>query len=42
MERRKDRWENGVLKLDKPLNLPEGTEVNITAVPSFASLTGAS
>jgi len=26
MERRKARWEKGVLKLDKPLDLPEGSE----------------
>jgi predicted DNA-binding antitoxin AbrB/MazE fold protein len=26
MERRKAKWENGVLKLDKPLDLPEGSE----------------
>jgi len=40
MERRKARWENGVLKLEKPLDLPEGTEVTIIVVPSFFSLRG--
>ncbi len=40
MERRKAKWENGVLKLDKPLNLPEGTEVTVIVVPSIASLRG--
>jgi len=40
MERRKAKWENGVLKLDKPLDLPEGTEVTVIVVPTIASLRG--
>jgi len=40
MERRKAKWENGVLKLDKPLDLPEGTEVAVIVVPTLASLRG--
>ncbi len=40
MERRKARWENGVLKLDRPLDLPEGTEVTVIVVPPFSSLRG--
>ncbi len=40
MERRKARWENGVLKLDKPLNLPEGSEVAVIVLPTLASLRG--
>ncbi|MFN3421000.1 MAG: antitoxin family protein [Armatimonadota bacterium] len=39
-ERRKARWENGVLKLDKPLDLPEGTEVTVVVVPSFMDARG--
>jgi predicted DNA-binding antitoxin AbrB/MazE fold protein len=40
MERRKAKWENGVLKLDKPLDLPEGSEVTVIIVPTIASLRG--
>ncbi|MFN4178688.1 MAG: antitoxin family protein [Armatimonadota bacterium] len=40
MERRKARWGNGVLKLDKPLDLPKGTEVTVIVVPTFSSLRG--
>jgi len=40
MERRRARWENGVLKLDKPLDLPEGAEVTVIVVPTIASLRG--
>ena len=40
MERRKAKWENSVLKLDKPLDLPEGTEVAVIVVPTLASLRG--
>lgn len=40
MERYKARWENGVLKLDKPLDLPEGSEVTVIIVPPFSALRG--
>jgi len=40
MKRRKAKWENGVLKLDKPLDLPEGTEVAVIVVPTLASMRG--
>ena len=40
MERRRAKWENGVLKLDKPLDLPEGAEVTVIVVPTLASLRG--
>jgi len=40
MKRRKAKWENGVLKLDKPLDLPEGTEMAVIVVPTLASLRG--
>ena len=33
-------WGNGVLKLDKPLDLPEGTEVAVIVVPTLASMRG--
>ena len=40
MKRRKAKRENGVLKLDKPLDLPEGTEVAVIVVPTLASMRG--